>query len=561
MEQQNFLNELKASFCLRKPKSNRPTNIYMVCRIDGKQVKLSTGVKVYPEHWNKDMQEAYTSFKLSDLDNRNNEIANKRLFELTTEFKQYKMYLCNNIHLLNDSLTILKGFIYKENMTKKKSTLNATIQMHQIIDAGDTEESTNKIYRGHLNVFGRFLKDNDIPDEWENITLDTLNRFQQFLIDKKSSHTTIVNYFRTLSKVLNEADGRSDIPFDSTKSGYKYFKVIKNKTNKTRAKDKQVALTEEQVQQIYNYVPTGKDAEINEEIKDIFVLQCLVGQRIGDMDKFFIGDYRIENNVISIIQNKTKEEAIIPLLPTAKAILDKYKGGLKYIDFSNDRARKKINPIIKSIAKKIGLDHPQHYQEQKGNEVVDVTKPLYECIHTHTARHTFITIMCRLGIPKEDVIIATGHADTTMIDEVYSHLNSKDKKNKIQKAFSENLKGNSIFSIDNNDLNNEIVEAIDEQITTKDLEILKANRDSIVSTVTGVVSMMPNKGDVKDTVCIAMDMLLSMLLEGTPMDTASKILVNSFSNLYISSSPVMTGNYYIPIPKSKSDIVPKLREK
>ena len=54
MEEQYFFNEVQARFHLRKPKANKPTNIYLVCRINGKQVKLSTGVKVYPEHWNED---------------------------------------------------------------------------------------------------------------------------------------------------------------------------------------------------------------------------------------------------------------------------------------------------------------------------------------------------------------------------------------------------------------------------------------------------------------------------------------------------------------------------
>ena len=61
MEEQYFFNEVQARFHLRKPKANKPTNIYLVCRINGKQVKLSTGVKVYPEHWNEEKQEAYIS--------------------------------------------------------------------------------------------------------------------------------------------------------------------------------------------------------------------------------------------------------------------------------------------------------------------------------------------------------------------------------------------------------------------------------------------------------------------------------------------------------------------
>ena len=69
---QIFFYEVQAKFNLREPKSNKPTNIYLVCRIDRKQIRLSTGVKVYPEHWNVKKQEAYISCRLSELDNLNN---------------------------------------------------------------------------------------------------------------------------------------------------------------------------------------------------------------------------------------------------------------------------------------------------------------------------------------------------------------------------------------------------------------------------------------------------------------------------------------------------------
>lgn len=49
MTHQVFINEIvKANFNLRQPKSERPTNIYLIVRINQKQAKLSTGVKVYP---------------------------------------------------------------------------------------------------------------------------------------------------------------------------------------------------------------------------------------------------------------------------------------------------------------------------------------------------------------------------------------------------------------------------------------------------------------------------------------------------------------------------------
>ena len=71
MERQIFINEMQARFNLRKPRSEKPTNLYLVCRINNKQVKLSTGVKIYPDHWNEKRQEAYISVRLSEIDNIN----------------------------------------------------------------------------------------------------------------------------------------------------------------------------------------------------------------------------------------------------------------------------------------------------------------------------------------------------------------------------------------------------------------------------------------------------------------------------------------------------------
>ena len=92
---QIFFNEVRASFNLRKPKSDRPTNIYLVCRINKKQVKLSTGVRVYPDQWNTKKQEAYVSPRLTELDNINNAIVNDEINKLKADFIDFKRYICD----------------------------------------------------------------------------------------------------------------------------------------------------------------------------------------------------------------------------------------------------------------------------------------------------------------------------------------------------------------------------------------------------------------------------------------------------------------------------------
>ena len=117
---QIFFNEVKASFNLRKPKSDNPTNIYLVCRIDKKQVKLSTGVKVYPDQWNTKKQEAYLSPRLTELDNINNAIVNDEINKLKADFIEFKRYICDNPNEIDNSLFLLRKYIYKDKIMKQE---------------------------------------------------------------------------------------------------------------------------------------------------------------------------------------------------------------------------------------------------------------------------------------------------------------------------------------------------------------------------------------------------------------------------------------------------------
>ena len=78
MKRQIFITQMQCNFNLRQPKTNRPTNIYLVVYLNNKQVKVSTGVIVYPEHWNIRRQQADVNARLSKLDNNNNTITNDR---------------------------------------------------------------------------------------------------------------------------------------------------------------------------------------------------------------------------------------------------------------------------------------------------------------------------------------------------------------------------------------------------------------------------------------------------------------------------------------------------
>lgn len=444
MGRQIFINQMQCNFNLRQPKANKPTNIYLVVYLNNKQVKLSTGVKVYPEHWNIRKQQAYVNARLSKLDNNNNTIANDRLSELKDMFLEFKHYLCEHPTDIDNSITILRTRIYKNTMTTEIKKKSATTVMKEIIDAKQAASSTKEQQKLNVGKFERYLKENNISDTWESMNLNTFEGYQKYLVDNGRGSVTIRNIIQnTLFPLLKKVSKRVDIPFTWYDSNLNSFEFVKDESNKELASNKKVTLTEEQLKQLYDYPITGTELQVRKrtEIRDLFVLQCLVGQRVGDMQKFFNGDNEKdeEEDTISIIQQKTKARAIIPLTPLAKEIISKYQNTeLKYYKPSNSN----LNAELRIIAEEAGLNTPVTFEDKDGKQV----KPLFELVHTHTARHTFITIMCRRDIPKETIIIATGHEDTKMIDKVYSHLSNKDKAQKVSTAFKKKLDGD-IFNM------------------------------------------------------------------------------------------------------------------
>ncbi len=453
MGRQIFINQMQCNFNLRQPKANKPTNIYLVVYLNNKQVKLSTGVKVYPEHWNIRKQQAYVNARLSKLDNNNNTIANDRLSELKDMFLEFKHYLCEHPTDIDNSITILRTRIYKNTMTTEIKKKSATTVMKEIIDAKQAASSTKEQQKLNVGKFERYLKENNISDTWESMNLNTFESYQKYLVDNGRGSVTIRNIIQnTLFPLLKKVSKRVDIPFTWYDSNLNSFEFVKDESNKELASNKKVTLTEEQLKQLYDYPITGTELQVRKrtEIRDLFVLQCLVGQRVGDMQKFFNGDNEKdeEEDTISIIQQKTKARAIIPLTPLTKEIISKYQNTeLKYYKPSNSN----LNAELRIIAEEAGLNTPITFEDKDGKQV----KPLFELVHTHTARHTFITIMCRRDIPKETIIIATGHEDTKMIDKVYSHLSNKDKAQKVSTAFKKKLDGDifSMGKVETNSLN------------------------------------------------------------------------------------------------------------
>ena len=236
------------------------------------------------------------------------------------------------------------------------------------------------------------------------------------------------------------------------------YERIKDMRSKEQKKSKQVPLTEAQLLNIYHLTDLSQE---DEEARDLFLCQSLLGQRISDMPKIFKGEYVVNSlesgdEVISFNVQKTGEEAVLYLFPIAMEIILKYRNkGLKFYNILSDdekvidRAEDKLNQSIKRICKKAKLDSEINYVEQRGKNIIQKKEKLYKLIHTHIARHTFITLMCKLGVPKDNVIIATAHTDVKMINDVYLHETVNDKGKKLVESIR-NIRGSALFQLRGN---------------------------------------------------------------------------------------------------------------
>ena len=477
MEEQYFFNEVQARFHLRKPKANKPTNIYLVCRINGKQVKLSTGVKVYPEHWNEEKQEAYISCRLSELDNSNNTITNEKLTELKASFVEYKYYLCQHPNEMEQGVELLRKFIYKDTMVKKQETENAIHWLRNAIIADkNIGESTRADYIKQIKFFEIFLNETGrCPISFSDINLPLIKGYELYLLNKdvgkgKTTKTTTVgNKVEKIICILKRAEQQGMIDIHESK-------LDKYKKPQSRQGDEnEIYLTEDEIDKIYALRLTGRE----EEVRDLFVLQCWIGQRFSDTQAINEGIIKEAPNgkgkVIEIVQEKKTHRVSIPLLPVAIDILNKYKNGFPI--YTNQTA---LN-YLKNIGEKAGITRLHNVTEDRGGEVTTKQVPAYELIGTHTARRSFVSNMLQRGYDASIIMRITGHNDIESFQK-YVKITSDDAANVILKkesgkVLSETKKESTEQKVTAQDVNN-FVAIIDtvKQTYNEDIKKQKAEQ-------------------------------------------------------------------------------------
>ena len=559
MTGQVFINEIvKASFNLRQPRSKRPTNIYLIVRINQKQAKLSTGVKVYPDQWNIKKQEAYISCRLTESDNINNTICNKKLLELKSQFEEFKRYLCDNPSKLENCWELLRKYIYKDSDMRKTKKINAIHWLRDAIANDKTIKtsgehkgaSTMETYLIVLKDFNNFLleKGREVIG-FEDINLALIKEYETYLFNKKvkgertTATSTVGNKCVQLISIIKRAELYNLIDIHEAKLD-KYTKP------KSRQGDEnEISLSEEDINKIHSLKLSGKE----EVVRDVFILQCWTGQRFSDMLSLNKGIVKDTDNgqILEIVQTKRTHRVAIPLFPVALEILKKYNFNLPEIS-KNTMLR-----YLKIIGFKAGLTEDHIVTEDRGGKVTNSIKQRWELIGTHTARRSYISNMLKRGYDSHLLMKITGHT-TEEAFKRYVKVRSEDVASLILKTEAGRVKDKlpQESSQENNvPMNsNQTLKVIKEGIE-EGLKPLKKELSDIKEVMQYITINKRSIRPVNARRLIAM--VVSLEKDNTPAQTIINML--EASGIIGSVSVTMTGGQYFPMQNMNERVLDELK--
>lgn len=277
-------------------------------------------------------------------------------------------------------------------------------------------ERAKKISEGtarHHDLLVRRLQDYGKIITFEDINYKNIVGFDVYLRDLGLAEVSLYKPHAILRSYIDEAIRR-----DKVKSNpYIRFELKRGKSPDP------VFLVESEVKAIESLILDKLTDKKIERVRDMFLFQCYTGLSYADMKKFKKSDIYIQDvirdnktikvEVIRSNRKKTDERFIIPILPQARKILEKYDYELPII------TNEKYNDYLKLLAAKAELN---------------------KNISSHAGRHTFAIYSLNKGVPIESLSAMMGHTKiemtqhyakllgNTVINDALTHIIDKNKK-------------------------------------------------------------------------------------------------------------------------------------
>ena len=367
-------------FSLRESKQNKKglSPIEVSITTNGKRIYFSTGKQASAADWNKEKQAVKGKSEEAQL-------INGYLIQLRNKIYQKEIELLQKGYLITAELL-------KEAITDKVEALNEKTLL-DVLNEHNTERkamigktvapATYWVFEYTGRLFKEFIqKKYERKDLYlREINLGFIQGFHAYLLgEKKMGQNSCTKHLKFLKKLLNLAVANSYISYNPVNA----YKVEREPVEVD-------FLDEEELRKIINFdTPLPR----LERAKDMFLFGCFTGLSYIDIKTLTPEHFEKDNaGRIWIKKRRVKTGVLsrIPLLPIAKLILDKYKGGEKLLPIQDPAD---INKYLKDIAILCGIN---------------------KRICFHTSRHTFArTVPLAHNISLEVVSKMLGHTNTRM---------------------------------------------------------------------------------------------------------------------------------------------------
>lgn len=290
----------------------------------------------------------------------------------------------------------------------------------QLLDSAN-QVGTSDIYKLAKNSILEFAKRETIrPNE---ITIDFLQDYEQWMLKRNRGYTTIGIYLRQLRSVLNIAKKNLDLNEISYPFGKDKYEIPNSKGTKK-------ALSINQIKDVTNCKLRNNSKD--EFYRDIWFFSYLAnGLNIYDICKLKYSN--IEDGEIILYRqktyrtSKTKKQISIILLPELLSIIDKWgnidKNPSNYIfpffspNLTPKLEKSKVKTVTKSVNKCFKFI-------AKNNDAIGK-------ITTYTARHSYATVLKRSGANIAYISESLGHSDLKTTE---NYLASFEKDERIKNA-------------------------------------------------------------------------------------------------------------------------------
>lgn len=361
------------SFALRKNCNAKESYVYFFCFLQKSVIKRSIGMKVKVAHWDPKSQRAMVKETYSIEDQKRNKELNNRILYYERAFRNYchiaqkdgvkeenlPSLLLNSLNVMeNQCLDVYKSERNgkRRSMKNKKKQEEFLSNVKRFIQARKgVSEGTKINYLRGFRAFEAFVKDRDEKIySFKQLNTELFMEMASWMVDNYKTKTGGRYQIATLNDFLKFSCGLLKMAAVYSKElTVMESEMIAYKSLTNKATDDDIALTDEEVMMLYDYQCKTKREE---QIRDIFLLECTTGQRISDTVRLD-NCLQVVNGVVivKLLTKKTSENLCFNLLfQIARDILEKYNFEIPSLG-SSQTQKDAINHGIKKIARDAGI--------------------------------------------------------------------------------------------------------------------------------------------------------------------------------------------------------------